>query len=82
MTPVNRTMNEPITLAGVDFRLLFGILIGSVVIGLLLSKLGGALLLFSAPPAASWFTRRDPRMFELWSLAFQQRSYYDSGKRR
>lgn len=82
MTPVNRAMNEPITLAGVDFRVMFGILIFSVVIGLVLSKLGGVLILFSLPLVVSWFTRREPRMFELWSLAFQQRCHYDPGKRK
>jgi type IV secretory pathway TrbD component len=82
MQPVNRSLNEPVTLGGVDYRLLLGILLASVVIFLVLSKWGGAMILCGAPLAAWWFTRREPKMFALWSLSFQQRSHYDPGKRK
>jgi len=82
MQPVNRSLNEPVTLGGVDYRVLLGILLASVVIFLILSKWGGAMILFGSPFAAWWFTKKEPKMFALWSLSFFQRTNYDAGKRK
>lgn len=82
MQLINRSLNEPVTLGGVDYRILLGILLVSVVLFLVLSKWGALILLFGSPFIASWVTRHDKKMFTLWSLSFQQRSHYDPGKRK
>jgi hypothetical protein len=77
---VNDSLNKPKTRGGLDWRVWIGCVAIAGIIGLTLSILFGAALLFALPAGMLFFFQKDARIFQLWQLSFLQNSYYDPGK--
>jgi len=80
--PINDTLNRSRTKCGLElwaFLLLIAICGG---IGMKVSVIAAVLLAVTVLSLAKLATRKDPRIFRLWILAFPQKAYYDPFKQK
>jgi type IV secretory pathway VirB3-like protein len=79
--PINQALNKPREKLGLSLPIWMGIVIVSIVV-LLLRFFLLSLAIFIVFTGACWLiVRKHPKMFQLWSLSFMQKSYYDPRKR-
>ena len=78
---INQALNKPREKLGLSLPIWMGIVIVSMLV-LLLRFFLLAVAIFFAITGACWLiVRKHPKMFQLWSLSFMQKSYYDPRKR-
>jgi type IV secretory pathway TrbD component len=79
--PVNKALHRPLTICGVDRRLLFlGLLLGAATFNLFYSFLAGLLMFVGLYGCALWTTKRDPAMLRILLASSRARRRYDPAK--
>jgi len=79
--PVYKALHRPLTICGVDRRLLFlALLVGAATFNLFYSLLTGLLVAGGLYTFALWATRRDPEMLRILLASSGARRRYDPGK--
>ena len=79
--PINQALNRPRAKLGLDLTAWMTILFVCVTV-FLLGFRAIAMVSFPMLVAAAWLiVRKHPKMFQLWGLSLEQRSYYDPRKR-
>ena len=78
--PINQAMNRPRAKLGLDLSTWMAIVFVNVTVFLVGFRLL-AILSFPTMAVAAWLTiRKHPKMFQLWGLSLNQKSYYDPRK--
>jgi type IV secretory pathway VirB3-like protein len=78
--PINQALNRPRARLGLDLAAWMTILFVCVTVFLVGFRMV-AVISFPMMIVAAWLiVRRHPKMFELWGLSLNQRSYYDPRK--
>ena len=78
--PINTAMNRPRAKFGLDLSAWMAIIFVTVTVFLVGFRML-AILGFPMMPAAAWLiVRKHPKMFQLWGLSLNQKSYYDPRK--
>jgi type IV secretory pathway VirB3-like protein len=80
LVPINGSLNIAKTKFGVDYRLLLGAFVVSVIVFLFASKTLSVIVFASVVAAGKIITRNDAQMYQIWCLSVLQGSYYDPGK--
>ncbi|MDQ2832848.1 MAG: VirB3 family type IV secretion system protein [Acidobacteriota bacterium] len=79
-TPINQAMNRPRAKLGLDLSAWMAITFVTVTVFLVGFRLV-AMMAFPTLAAGAWFIiRKHPKMFKLWGLSLNQKSYYDPRK--
>ena len=77
---INQALNKPRTKLGLDVPTWMSILFVSATVFLAGARIT-AILIFLALVAGAWIiARKHPKMFQLWTLRWQQKAYYDPRK--
>src|ERR1700744_2548444 len=78
--PINQAMNRPRAKLGLDLSTWMAIVFVNVTVFLVGFRLL-AILSFPTMAVAAWLIiRKHPKMFQLWGLSLNQKSYYDPRK--
>jgi len=78
--PINGALNRPRTKLGLDLSAWMAIVFVTVTVFLAGFK-WLAICTFPSLVTGAWMVvRKHPKMFQLWTLSFKQRSYYDPRK--
>jgi type IV secretory pathway VirB3-like protein len=78
--PINQALNRPRARLGLDLAAWMTILFVCVTVFLVGFRMV-AVISFPMMIVAAWLiVRRHPKMFELWGLSLNQKSYYDPRK--
>ena len=79
-SPINQAMNRPRAKLGLDLSTWMAIVFVNVTVFLVGFRLL-AILSFPTMAVAAWLIiRNHPKMFQLWGLSLNQKSYYDPRK--
>jgi len=79
--PINQALNRPRAKLGLDLSAWMAILFVCVTVFLVGFRMV-AVISFPMMIGAAWLiVRKHPKMFELWGLSLNQRSYYDPRQR-
>ena len=79
--PVYKALHRPLTVCGVDRRLVFlALLLGAATFNLFYSFFAGLLMFGGLYGFALWATRRDPDMLRILLASSRARRRYDPGK--
>ena len=77
---INQALNRPRAKLGLDLTAWMAIVFVSIAVFLVGFRLL-AMVAFPALAAGAWLTiRKHPKMFQLWGLSLNQKSYYDPRK--
>jgi type IV secretory pathway TrbD component len=80
--PVYRSLNKPLTIAGVERQLFFlALIIGAATFNLFGSLLGGILMFFVLFMLARWATGVDPHILRILLNSTKFKPQYDPAKR-
>jgi type IV secretory pathway VirB3-like protein len=78
--PINQALNRSRAKLGLDLSAWMAIVFVSVTVFLVGFRVV-ALIAFPSMTTGAWLiVRKHPKMFELWGLSLNQRSYYDPRK--
>jgi type IV secretory pathway VirB3-like protein len=78
--PINQAMNRPRAKLGLDLSTWMAIVFVNVTVFLVGFRLL-AILSFPTMAVTAWLIiRKHPKMFQLWGLSLNQKSYYDPRK--
>ena len=79
-SPINAALNRPRAKLGLDLSAWMAIVFVTVTVFLVGFRML-AILSFPMMATAAWLiVRKHPKMFELWGLSLNQKSYYDPRK--
>jgi len=79
--PINQSLNRPRAKLGLELST-WMVIVFVAVAAFLAGFRFLAILSFPTLAAGAWFiVRKHPKMFQLWGLALNQKSYYDPRKR-
>ena len=78
--PINQALNRPRAKLGLDLSTWMAIVFVNVTVFLVGFRML-AILSFPTMAGAAWLiVRKHPKMFQLWGLSLNQKSYYDPRK--
>jgi type IV secretory pathway VirB3-like protein len=78
--PINQAMNRPRAKLGLDLSTWMAIVFVNVTVFLVGFRLLAILSFPTMAVAACLIIRKHPKMFQLWGLSLNQKSYYDPRK--
>ncbi len=80
-SPINQALNRPRAKLGLDLSAWMAIVFVTVTVFLVGFRML-AILSFPTLAGGAWLiVRKHPKMFQLWGLSLNQKSYYDPRKR-